>query len=97
MLGPARRRSGALLVTLGFAVLLLASCARQPAPITPDAPSFFSGLRDGFFIVFSLIASIFIDARIYAFPNAGGWYDFGFVLGAAAFLGAGGASTRPQV
>jgi hypothetical protein len=38
--------------------------------------------------------SIFTDVRIYAFPNSGGWYDFGFFLGAASFFGGGGASAR---
>jgi hypothetical protein len=49
-------------------------------------------------ILFSFIGSIFSDIRIYAYPNAGGWYDFGFLLGAMAFLGGGGASSssRPQ-
>jgi len=45
-------------------------------------------------MLFSLIGSIFTDVRIYAFPNSGGWYDFGFFLGAASFLGGGGASAR---
>ena len=36
---------------------------------------------------FSLVASIFTEDRIYAFPNAGGWYDFGYFIGAGAFLG----------
>jgi hypothetical protein len=48
----------------------------------------------GFTILFSLIGSTFTDYRIYAFPNSGGWYDFGYFLGAAMFLGGGGASAR---
>ena len=38
---------------------------------------------------FALIASLFSDARIYAFPNAGGWYDLGYYLGIAGALGGG--------
>jgi hypothetical protein len=49
------------------------------------------GLVHGFCIFFSLIGSIFTGVRIYEFPNSGGWYDFGYSLGAAAFLGGGGA------
>jgi hypothetical protein len=37
---------------------------------------------------------MFTDFRIYAFPNSGGWYDFGYLLGAMGFLGGGGASAR---
>lgn len=77
------------------AFALLASCATQPSPAGyADPPGFFSGLLHGFFILFSLVGSIFTDYRIYAFPNTGGWYDFGYFLGASAFLGGGGAGTR---
>jgi hypothetical protein len=36
---------------------------------------------------FSLIGGLFSDIRIYAFPNNGGWYDFGFMVGAGFILG----------
>jgi len=73
-----------LAVTFGIA-LVLASCATQPAPLDHTA-GFVSGLFNGFTVVFSLIGSIFYNVRIYAYPNSGGWYDFGFVLGAVAFF-----------
>jgi len=75
-----------------FALLLISSCAHQPEPMAYDPPGFFSGLLHGFLILFSLIGSVFTDIRIYAFPNSGGWYDFGYLLGASMFLGGGGAS-----
>jgi hypothetical protein len=81
-------------IALTLAILLLASCASQPSPDVYDPPGFFSGLLHGFLMLFSLIGSIFTDVRIYAFPNSGGWYDFGFFLGAASFLGGGGVSAR---
>ena len=59
-----------------------------------SAWAFSWGLLHGFLILFSFIASLFTDFRIYAFPNSGGWYDFGFLLGAMSFLGGGGASAR---
>jgi hypothetical protein len=73
-----------LAVTFGIA-LVLASCATQPAPLDHTS-GFLSGLFNGFTVVFSLIGSIFYNVRIYAYPNSGGWYDFGFVLGAVAFF-----------
>ena len=82
-----------LLIIAIFLVVVLASCAYQPEPTAYDPPGFLMGLWHGFIILFSLIGSIFMDIRVYAFPNSGGWYDFGFVLGAMAFLGGGGAST----
>jgi hypothetical protein len=74
--------------------LLLASCATQPYPSAYDPPGFFSGLLHGFLIVFSFIGSLLTDYRIYAFPNSGGWYDFGYLIGASMFLGGSGASAR---
>ncbi len=76
------------------AASMLASCAMQPVPSAINPPGFWSGLLHGFTIFFSLVGSIFTDYRIYAFPNSGGWYDFGYFLGASAFLGGGGASAR---
>lgn len=75
-----------------FVSLLISSCAYQPEPMAYDPPGFFSGVLHGFLIFFSFIGSIFTDIRIYAFPNSGGWYDLGYLLGATMFLGGGGAS-----
>lgn len=88
-MSPNRRRIATLAAICS--VVLVASCAMQPPPIAHDPPGFFSGLLHGFLILFSFIGSIFTDYRIYAFPNSGGWYDFGFLLGASMFLGGGGA------
>ena len=74
--------------------ILLQSCATQPIPTAAGPPGFLSGLLHGFLILFSFIASLFTDFRIYAFPNSGGWYDFGYLLGAMGFLGGGGAGAR---
>lgn len=73
-------------------LVFLAGCATQPEPTAYDPPGFWSGLLHGFLILFSLIGSLFTDVRIYAFPNSGGWYDFGYLIGASMFLGGGAAS-----
>jgi hypothetical protein len=86
-----------LFVTLSAVIFLFTSCAHQPPPDAYDPPGFWSGLLHGFIILFSLIGSLFTDVRIYAFPNSGGWYDFGFLLGAALFFGGGGSSTRQYI
>lgn len=85
----------ALWLAVCAGALLLQSCATQPLPTASAPPGFFFGLLHGFLILFSFIASLFTDFRIYAFPNSGGWYDFGYLLGAMGFLGGGGASARP--
>jgi len=83
------------LVALG----LLAACATQPdvasAPAGP--PGFLLGLVHGFISPFALIAEIFTHVRVYAYPNSGGWYDFGFVIGAAAIFGGGGLQFRLRI
>lgn len=79
------------LALLVVAAAILSACATQPIPQALDPPGFWVGLFHGFTILFSLIGSIFTENRIYAFPNSGGWYDFGFFLGASMFLGGGGA------
>lgn len=89
----ARRRLG-LFIPFVACLLLLQSCATQPVPPVVDPPGFLLGLLHGFLILFSFIGSIFTDVRIYAFPNSGGWYDFGYLLGAMSFLGGGGAGAR---
>jgi hypothetical protein len=88
------RAGRVLAVTASIVALAASGCAHQPPPVVPDVPGFFSGLLHGFLIVFSLVGSIFTDARIYAFPNAGFWYDAGFLVGASAFLGGGGHASR---
>jgi hypothetical protein len=82
-------------LALCLGTLIVVGCARQPEPAANgDLPGFFGGLLHGFLMLFSLIGSIFTDVRIYTFPNSGGWYDFGYVLGASMFWGGGGAGAR---
>lgn len=57
-------------------------------------PGFFMGIVHGLVAPIALVASIFSDVRIYAFPNGGGWYDFGFLLGISAWGGGAAASRR---
>ena len=73
-------------IMLLLGMVVLGGCANQPPPGGYDPPGFFSGLLHGFFIFFSLIGSIFMDIRIYAFPNSGFFYDLGYLIG-AMFLG----------
>ena len=81
-----------MMLLLVGATLVLAACATQP-PVTSDVgPGFFTGIFHGFVSPFMFIASFFSDARIYAFPNAGRLYDFGYLIGVASFFGGTGAA-----
>jgi hypothetical protein len=72
--------------------LLIAGCAHQPYPNAYDPPGFLLGFVHGLTLPFALIGSIFTDVRIYAFPNSGGWYDFGYFLGVGGLFGGGSRS-----
>ena len=66
--------------------LALAGCAHQPEPVPGiGLPGFWYGLWHGIVAGPAFIASCFTDVRIYAFPNSGVWYDFGFMLGVGGF------------
>lgn len=66
-------------------LLLLAACARQVSSAVehaPGTPGFLWGLWHGFVFPFAWIGSLFSpEIAVYAVPNTGGWYDFGFFLG----------------
>lgn len=73
-------------------VLTLTACAHQP-PGTPGAPALFSGLWHGLIAPISFVISLFdSDVRMYAFPNDGRWYDFGFLIGLGCWGGGGSAA-----
>lgn len=82
------------LFLLVVAMVFIASCATQSVEQVTDPPGFLKGLLHGFILFFSFIASLFTDYKIYAFPNSGGWYDFGFLLGVMFFFGGSGAGSR---
>ncbi len=75
-------------------IVLVTGCATQSVTNVQDPPGFWYGLLHGFIILFSFIISLFTDYEIYAFPNAGAWYNFGYLLGVMIFFGGGGAGTK---
>ena len=85
-------RAVKLSLFIGLA-LVLTACATQPLPPTIELPGFFTGLLHGAIAPFAFIVGLFTDVRIYAFPNSGLWYDFGFLLGMGIIWGGGGAAT----
>ena len=68
--------------------LALSACAatQQADAVAPQAPGFLLGLWHGFIFPVAWIVSLFTDkVAIYAVPNNGGWYDFGYFLGIVVF------------
>jgi hypothetical protein len=73
---------------VAVAALALSACAatQESAAVAPGAPGFLLGLWHGFIFPVAWIVSLFTDkVAIYAVPNNGGWYDFGYFLGIVVF------------
>ncbi|OSZ64218.1 hypothetical protein CAP40_16160 [Sphingomonas sp. IBVSS2] len=83
-MNPVRASFRALALT---ALLLLAACAKQvPSAVQPEAPGFLLGLWHGFIFPVAWFLSLIVpDVAVYAVPNNGGWYDFGYFLGICVF------------
>lgn len=82
--------------TLAFAALAaiavtLAGCVAGDARFTASTPAgFWVGLWHGLISCITLVVGIFDDGvRMYETHNRGGWYDFGFLVGATSLWGAG--------
>jgi opacity protein-like surface antigen len=70
------------------AALALAACAATQAPdaVASQAPGFWLGLWHGFIFPVAWVVSLFSNqVAVYAVPNNGGWYNFGFFLGIVVF------------
>lgn len=88
-----------LLILLLLAVLVFSGCADTVAVdqcVTGEPNGFWGGLIHGLITPFSFIVSLFDDSvSVYSMNNNGGWYDFGFLIGASITLGGTGkASSR---
>ena len=79
-----------------LALLFLVSCTAGPNALT-DTPAadgksagFLMGLWHGVIAPVTFFLSLFMDnISLYEVHNNGGWYDFGFVLGAGIIFGGG--------
>ena len=79
-----------------LSALALVGCAATQAPtaVAPGAPGFWLGLWHGFIFPIAWVVSLFVNSvSLYAVPNNGGWYDFGFFIG-VVFLGVGARSSK---
>ena len=97
--GPASgfRASPSAAFLLLPALALLSACAatQTGATVAPAAPGFLLGLWHGFIFPVAWIVSLFMpDVAIYAVPNNGGWYDFGYFLGIVVFGAGARGGTR---
>ena len=85
---PRPRYAAPKYVVMAAGALALSACAatQDSAAVAPSAPGFWLGLWHGFIFPIAWIVSLFVgDVAIYAVPNNGGWYDFGYFLGIVVF------------
>ena len=82
------------LVIVAFVLLLLTACTASYNPLVGEANAegdiagFWLGLWHGFICLITFFLSLFAKSiAIYEVHNNGGWYDFGFLLGASFALG----------
>ena len=81
---------------LAAGALALSACAatQDSSAVASSAPGFLLGLWHGFIFPVAWIVSLFTSkVAIYAVPNNGGWYDFGYFLGIVVF-GVGARKSR---
>ncbi|MHA6721819.1 hypothetical protein [Sphingomonas sp. RS2018] len=75
----------------------LTACATRVSSAvahTPTTPGFLLGLWHGFIFPVAWVLSLLLpEVAVYAVPNTGGWYDFGYFLGIVVF-GVGARKTR---
>ena len=87
------------LLALTATVLALSACAatQQAIVVEATAPGFWLGVWHGFIFPVAFVVSLFMpDVALYAVPNNGGWYDFGFFVG-IVFLGVGARKSHVRV
>ena len=84
--GAAKRRRVRACALLSFLALTACAATQAPDAVAPTAPGFLLGLWHGFIFPVAWIVSLFVGkVAIYAVPNSGGWYDFGYFLGIVVF------------
>lgn len=74
-------------------IISLPACLHNACVATQDvhavvagAPGFWAGLWHGLIFPLAWLVSLFADqVAVYAVPNNGGWYNFGYFLGIVVF------------
>jgi len=62
-------------------ISFLAGCFATVGDGLGESPGFLMGIWHGILAPWTLLIRIFLDIRMYAFPNSGWGYDAGFMVG----------------
>ena len=85
------------ILILALILILFTGCAEAVSVedcVSAEPYGFWGGLWHGIISPLTFLISLFKDdVAMYAVNNNGGWYDFGFVLGAGILFGGGGKAS----
>ena len=88
------RRFSIIFLCVLILVMVASGCAPGNTRFHAKPAGFWAGLWHGLICVITFIISLFSDSvAMYEVSNSGGWYNFGFLLGAAIALGGSGGSS----
>jgi len=75
-----------ILAALALLTAFAATQAPDAVATAADTPGFLLGLWHGVIFPVAWVVSLFADkVAVYAVPNNGGWYDFGYFPGVVVF------------
>lgn len=84
-------------VVLVIFLLIAISCAPGNKRFDEKPAGFLAGLWHGIICVITFVISLFTDSvHMYVVNNSGGWYNFGFLVGAVVALGGGCRSFKKK-
>ena len=74
---------GSAFSIIAIAILLLAGCgfAGNEHYGTASTYGFLDGIWHGLLAPWTLLLRVFMDIKMYGYPNSGWLYDFGFLIG----------------
>jgi hypothetical protein len=88
------RKLSIIFLCVFILIIVTSSCAPGNTRFDAKPAGFWAGLWHGLICVITFIISLFSKSvTMYEVSNSGGWYNFGFLLGAAITLGGSGGSS----
>ena len=94
------KRKLILSIVIVALMLILTACFAGGNPLEGveeygTTAGFLKGLWHGFIAPFTFVVSLFTDGiHMYEVHNNGGWYNFGFVIGAGIIFSGGGRASK---
>ena len=88
------RKLSIIFLCVFILIIVTSSCAPGNTKFDAKPAGFWAGLWHGLICVITFIISLFSkNVTMYEVSNSGGWYNFGFLLGAAIALGGSGGTS----